>query len=136
MQRAVGLLIHENDLHCGRVHWTQFLVHQTRAWRTVLRDVLQVELFQADSGVDCVILLQVPRTEHDIVGVEFVVLVLPIDYVALLCLLTKQSLLVLSLQKAQVDLIINLDASDNKGPRILVKVRGNLRVASLLNLSV
>jgi hypothetical protein len=102
-----------------------------------MRDVLQVELFYADSGVDGVILLlQVPRTEHDIVGVELVVLVLPTDYVALLCLLTKQSLLVLSLQKAQVDLIINLDASDNRGPRILVKVRGSLRVASLLNLSV
>lgn len=102
-----------------------------------MRDVLQVELFHADSGVDGVILLlQVPRTEHDIVGVGLVVLVLPIDYVALLCLLTKQSLLVLSLQKAQVDLIINLDASDNRGPRILVKVRGSLRVASLLNLSV
>ena len=101
-----------------------------------MRDVLQVELFHADSGVDCVILLQVPRTEHDIVGEDLVVLVLPTDYVALLCLLTKQSLLVLSLQKAQVDLIINLDASDNRGPRILVKVRGSLRVASLLNLSV
>jgi hypothetical protein len=88
-----------------------------------MRDVLQVELFHADSGVNGVmLLLQFPRTEHDIVGVGLVFLVLPADYVALLFLLAKQSLRVLSLHKAQADLIINLDTSDNRGPRILVKV--------------